>query len=75
MNFTDIEFYSNGFSLTREDNQQIVFPYSKLDYIIQDPATGKLRIEVKKHGAFIRLYENETQRKKDANLLIGKGRC
>lgn len=74
MKFTNLEFYPAGFSLTREDNIQIFFPYSKYDCLTADPSTGKMRLEIKKYGAFTRDYDSVEQMNKDAQLLLNKGR-
>lgn len=74
MKFTDIQFLKHVFSLSREDGMQIYFPYSKFDFLIADPNTFKLRLEIKKHGAFTREYESYEKMKQDADKLVGKGK-
>lgn len=74
MKFTNLEFYSAGFSLTREDSIQLFFPYSKYDCHTADPSTGKMRLEVKKYGAFTRDYDSIELMNRDSKLLLNKGK-
>lgn len=74
MRFVEIDFSKNFFILTREDFQKISFPYSTIEYLLADPVTGKMRIEVKKHGQFWRDYENPKELTEDFNLLMAKGK-
>ena len=73
MRFIYLEFNKNYFILTREDNQKICFPYSKIDHLISDNATGKLRIEIRKYGTFFRDYESTEELVKDSLRLMAKG--
>lgn len=74
MKFTDLQFLNHGFSLEREDGLHVFFPYSKFDFLIADPHTFKMRLEIKKHGTFTRDYETYDALKKDADRLVGKGK-
>ncbi len=74
MNFKDIQFMKNGFALTREDSIEIFFPYSKFEFLTLDPAKFRLRIEMKKHGAFIRDYPSYEAARVDGDRLIGAGK-
>lgn len=74
MKFTDIQFHKHVFALTREDGVQIYFPYSKFDFLTADPNTFKLRLEIKKHGAFYKDYPSFEKMKNDADRLSGKGK-
>ena len=74
MNFKDIQFMKNGFSLTREDSIEIFFPYSKFEFITLDPEKFRLRIEIKKHGAFTREYPSCAEARADGDRLIGAGK-
>jgi len=73
MRFIYLEFNRNYFILTREDNQKICFPYSKIDHLISDNATGKLRIEIRKYGTFFRDYDSTEELVKDSLRLMAKG--
>lgn len=74
MIFTDVTFCSHGFSLTREDQIQVLFPYTKVDYVTVEKATGTMKIEVKRHGSFIRHYTDVDAMMKDADKLLAKGK-
>jgi hypothetical protein len=75
MKFTDLEFYSAGFSLKREDGIQLYFPYTKYDCHTADPNTGKMRLEIKKLGAFTRDYDSIELMNRDSKLLLNKGKA
>ena len=73
MRFIYLEFNKNYFILTREDNQKVCFPYAKIDHLVSDNATGKLRIEIKKYGSFDRIYDSTEELVKDSLRLMAKG--
>lgn len=75
MKFINLDFFSAGFSIEREDGIVLYFPYTKYDCHTADPNTGKMRLEIKKLGGFTRDYDSIELMHRDSKLLLNKGKA
>lgn len=74
MKFIFLEFFSNGFSLVREDKFKLFFHYSAVEHVNLNPHTVSMRLKLKKYGCFTRDYENGDEMERDAKKLLNKGK-